>query len=575
MLSITNLNIKNKLIAIIMIASSIAVFLAGSILIAYSAYSSRINLARELSSLAAVIGNNCKVILSFNVPEDAKIVLSTLEAKKSIVYACIYDLNNEIFSAYRPQSAGKIIPPSDVRENTYMFENGFLHVFHPVFVDQMIVGVIYFQDDMRYFYHGIRNYIIALFITVLSALSVAYIISSRLQKMISKPVLSLAAIAKMVSQKKDYAIRAEKESDDEVGILIDSFNSMLGNIQRRDIAIRESEEKYRTLIENIPQKIFYKDKKSVYVTCNGNYARDLNITPEEIVGKTDYDFFSEELAEKYVADDSRILHSGQSETLEERYILEGKEYTVQTIKTPIKDENNNLIGLLGIFWDITDRIKAEEQIKASLREKEVLLKEIHHRVKNNMQVIISLLKLQSQNIPDNQYLEMFKESQNRIRSMALVHEKLYQTRDLADVDFKGYVKSLLTSLLRSYGSNTDKVTMDVDVKDLSLGLESAIPCGLIINELVSNALKYAFPGNRNGVIRVSLNLVDDEHVELGVSDNGVGIPERIDINNTDSMGLHLVMILSEDQLMGDVGLNRENGTAFRIRFRKHSYKARI
>jgi len=229
------------------------------------------------------------------------------------------------------------------------------------------------------------------------------------------------------------------------------------------------------------------------------------------------------------------------------------------------DESKHMHISIGV--DITERKQAEEQIKASLKEKEVLLQEIHHRVKNNMQVIISLLKLQSGNITDKQYLDMFKESQHRIKSMALVHEKLYQTKNLADIDFKGYVKSLVISLFRSYKTKPGKITLKTEVGDVALGLERAVPCGLIINELVSNSLKYAFPEERAGEIRVAFNSTDENMLVLEVSDNGIGMPEKLDFRNTESLGLHLVTILSEDQLHGTIELNRTDGTKFYIRFK--------
>ena len=229
----------------------------------------------------------------------------------------------------------------------------------------------------------------------------------------------------------------------------------------------------------------------------------------------------------------------------------------------------------GTHLDITDRKQDEEQIAASLKEKEVLLREVHHRTKNNMQVMISLLKIQSANIEDKQVTEMFKESRDRIKSMSLVHEKLYRSKGLADVDFKGYVKSLVGSIFSSYGASAAGITSIAETDDVSIGLETAIPCGLIINELVSNSLKYAFPGNRKGEISVALRSFDEDALVLEVGDNGIGIPEDLDFRNTASMGLHLVHILSEDQLHGKIELDRAGGTTFRIRFKNHKYEARI
>ena len=238
-------------------------------------------------------------------------------------------------------------------------------------------------------------------------------------------------------------------------------------------------------------------------------------------------------------------------------------------------EDGKPLLMSGTHLDITDRKQAEEQIAASLKEKEVLLREIHHRTKNNMQVMISLLKIQSAKIENKQVAEMFMESRDRIRSMALVHEKLYQSKGLADVDFKGYVKSLVSSIFSSYGARASGITPITETDDVSIGLETAIPCGLIINELVSNSLKYAFPGNRKGEIRVALRSFNEDALVLEVGDNGIGMPEDLDFRNTASMGLHLVQILSEDQLHGKIELDRAGGTTFRIRFKNHKYEARI
>ncbi|MBU7044938.1 MAG: PAS domain S-box protein, partial [Theionarchaea archaeon] len=232
--------------------------------------------------------------------------------------------------------------------------------------------------------------------------------------------------------------------------------------------------------------------------------------------------------------------------------------------------NGEIEGILSILRDVTERKKVDEKIKASLKEKEVLLREIHHRVKNNLQVISSLLSLQSAYINDSQLKEMLKEIKNRIRSMALIHEKLYQSEALAKTNFEEYIRSLAHGLVCSYAISTGAVTLTVDVGDVSLSINTAIPCGLIINELVSNSLKHAFPDGK-GEIRIALYPVNDS-IELVISDNGVGIPEDIDFKTTETLGLRLVTILVEDQLNGEISLIRNKGTEFRIRFGNESAK---
>jgi len=234
-------------------------------------------------------------------------------------------------------------------------------------------------------------------------------------------------------------------------------------------------------------------------------------------------------------------------------------------------------GLAQDFVTMSEAVKErEKEIKSSLQEKDVLLREVHHRVKNNMQVISSLIRLQAGHSQDRIQKELLEESQHRIRSMFLVHEKLYQSPDLAKIDFRDYVHSLVNGLYRSYGADPEKISLKVDVADIRLGLDNAIPCGLIVNELVSNAFKYAFPQYANlfekgghdqcGEIKVILRSVSEGKIELIVSDNGIGLPEGLDFKNTESLGLQLVTTLAEDELAGEIEVNRAEGLEYIIRF---------
>jgi len=329
--------------------------------------------------------------------------------------------------------------------------------------------------------------------------------------------------------------------------------------------LKESEHRYRILVENLPQKIFLKNKDSVYISCNENYARDLKIKPDKIAGKTDYDFYPKELADKYRADDKRIMASGKIEDIEEKYIQDGQEAWVHTVKTPVKDENGNIVSILGIFWDITESRQAAEKLKVSLEEKEVLLKEIHHRVKNNMQIISSLLRLQAANIKDEKIHEVFNEVHGRIRSMSLLYEMLYQSKDLARVDFAEYIKRLASHLISMHRAKMTAPSLRLGVSDVHLDIKRAIPCGLIITELISNSLKHAFPNGKKGEIVVEMHPNKEEKYKLVVSDNGVGFPEGLDFRQTKSLGMRLVVDLV-NQLNGKIELRREKGTEFRIEF---------
>jgi two-component sensor histidine kinase len=208
--------------------------------------------------------------------------------------------------------------------------------------------------------------------------------------------------------------------------------------------------------------------------------------------------------------------------------------------------------------------EAQVLLQASLQEKEVLLREIHHRVKNNLQVIASLLHLQSDQLKDPEGLALVEDMQNRIKSMALVHESLYQTGDLARFNFAGYIESLSTHLVQSYRAETSHICLHTTLDELALDVDTAIPCGMLLNELLTNALKYAFPDGRAGDIHIVLR-AEAGQVSLSVRDNGIGLPESLDVRNTESLGLQLVCLLTE-QLGGTLTLTREGGTAFAVSF---------
>jgi PAS domain S-box-containing protein len=236
------------------------------------------------------------------------------------------------------------------------------------------------------------------------------------------------------------------------------------------------------------------------------------------------------------------------------------------------DAQGNPLEIVGSMYDITEQKKALGQLKASLQEKEVLLKEIHHRVKNNLQVISSLLNLQSRSIQDAATRTLFQDSQNRIQSIAFIHEKLYQSRDLAQVDFSQYIQTLCIHLFRSYGTSSQRISLNLEIDDIFLSVDTAIPCGLIVNELVSNALKHGFPQNGTGAIEITLHRTFQEGDDpskrefmMRVRDNGVGFPNEVDFRKTHSLGMQLINTLVK-QLKGTIELDGSSGTAFQIVF---------
>ncbi len=208
---------------------------------------------------------------------------------------------------------------------------------------------------------------------------------------------------------------------------------------------------------------------------------------------------------------------------------------------------------------------ANEKIQTSLEEKEVLLKEIHHRVKNNMQVISSMLRLQAREIEDPEVQKLFRESQHRIQAMSLVHENLYQSKDLVSVNTHEFVNKLIQELFSSYQTPGCRIQPVLEIEHIVLGIDHAIPCGLIINELVTNALKYAFPGSKTGEVRISLKRHSNDRIQMDIEDNGLGLPEGTDPQSSNTLGLKLVSILSK-QLRGEYVVNKKDGTHYQFSF---------
>jgi PAS domain S-box-containing protein len=247
---------------------------------------------------------------------------------------------------------------------------------------------------------------------------------------------------------------------------------------------------------------------------------------------------------------------------------DGTELPVELWTSVVRNDEGDPVAFVGVARDITERKRTEEHLRSSLEEKEVLLREIHHRVKNNLQVITSLLSLQGEYLKDEEMLKIMRESQHRVRSMALIHEKIYHSHNLAEVDFGDYTRELVSQLVRSYAASRESVQMHIRADSVSLGVDRAIPCGIVVNELVTNALKYAFPGGRTGRIDVELRSVSAGLIRLTVRDDGVGFPAGFDAQNARTLGLTLVSMLAE-QLQGELAFPRqESGVEVVLTFRK-------
>jgi PAS domain S-box-containing protein len=241
---------------------------------------------------------------------------------------------------------------------------------------------------------------------------------------------------------------------------------------------------------------------------------------------------------------------------------DGLEFPVEVGLTPIETSDGSML-ILGIV-DISARGQEEARIRAALKEKEVLLGEIHHRVKNNLQIVSSLLVLQAARIADPAMQDLLRDSQNRIHSMGLIHQTLYGSGHFESVDFEQFSETLLSALIRSYGTDPDRIAIRINVEPVHLPIDIAVPCGLVVNELITNALKHAFPDHASGEIRIALARQPGSEALLSVSDNGIGLPDHVDTNTTATIGLQLVGLLAT-QLDAEISINRSNPTRFSLR----------
>ncbi len=366
-----------------------------------------------------------------------------------------------------------------------------------------------------------------------------------------------------------YGLRKDgTEFPVEIGLsFIEDENGRIALSSIADITERKLlEHRFRKAVESAPNAIVMVDDTGTILMVNSQTESYFGYSRHELIGQAVEILVPARFRGGHAGFRQAYFASPQSRPMgvgRDLYGLrkDGTEFPVEIGLSVIDDEKETIV--LSTIIDITERKNANDKLKSAINEKETLLKEVYHRVKNNLQVVSSLINLQARNVKNNETADLLKQSADRIKSMALLHEKLYQSKDLSRINFNEYIQSLVDHLLYGYGA-PGKINVGLNIDDIYLNVDTAIPCGLIINELLSNALKHAFPDGRQGEITISFTQDGDDCI-LVITDNGIGFPSGQDFKKNGSLGLQLVDTLT-NQLMGQITYDSSIGSTFNIRF---------
>jgi PAS domain S-box-containing protein len=360
-----------------------------------------------------------------------------------------------------------------------------------------------------------------------------------------------------------------------IGIFIGSL--LLKNENRRFATkekLKESEKKYRELFESLVDVSYKTDIDGTIIIVSPSIEKTFGFKPDEVIGRKMIDFYQDPNRRSIVFD--QIMEYGFVNNYEMPMIRkDGAIIIISTNARLIKDDSEKVIGIEGVARDVTKIKKAEEKVLQSLAEKESLLMEIYHRTKNNMQVISSFLNLQAAQINDAKVNTLVRSVSSRILAMSLVHEKLYRSKNLSRINIREYIEDLVALMMSYHNFPDGKVTVLYDIEEVNFVIDTAIPLGLVIQEIVTNSLKHAFPGDREGVISIKLSRDSNGSVVLTIIDNGVGMPIEFDADTATSFGINTTLGIIKIQMHGTVDVINNGGVSYNIVLKGDMYEERI
>jgi len=333
-----------------------------------------------------------------------------------------------------------------------------------------------------------------------------------------------------------------------------------------EYADKEATNLFHSVVENIPNMIFIKRADNLrFVLFNRAGENMLGYQREDLLGKNDYDFFPKDQADFFTGKDKDVLDTGEILDIKEEFInTPSGTRILHTKKLPLFDAQGKPEYLLGISEDITERKAAEEKVKILLEEKELLLKEVHHRIKNNMLTIISLLFLQKESLSDSAAITALDDASSRIQSMLILYDKLYRSTDFKELSIPTYLPSLVDEIINNF-PNSKRIKIEKNIEDFILPSSILFPIGIMVNEILTNAMKYAFVDRASGILSITATKKEDT-ILFSIQDNGIGIPDSINFVNSSGFGLQLIQMLAK-QIRGKVDIKQNHGTKFTLEFK--------
>ena len=507
-------SIKQKFLSVMMTVNIVTLLLGFTGFLIYDRWEMRRTMVAQTDTIADILAYNCAAALLFDDPEDARKTLAFVKTEPSIVSVWIFTATGAPLAHYIREGLGTPEMPPLIQEDAFAFKSRGLDLYKMVRMEDEPIGTIYIRSDMRQMMQLLRSHFIIACMGLLFGLIISFLITIRLQKSIVDPIVDLASLSRSVSKEKDFSVRAHKYGDDEIGSLVDAFNEMLRQIENQNASIvqagKDAEESAREAL-GLAERV-----------TRSNLKLENEIRIRKDVEKT---------------------LQRHRESLEER---------IRERTSELREINQQLKG------EISERVAAERKIQDSLDEKVLLLGEIHHRVKNNLQVIASLMDLTRRRTLNEEAKTVLADARSKIYAMGLVHTQLYRSESFTRIDMAVHIRKLLASMRQIYTSSR-RIRPRIECAHVFLSVTQAIPCSLVLNELMANVHKHAYPEDAKGECLITMEEMDGKRIHFRVRDNGVGIPEDIDIEGSETLGLKLIRNLIRKQLKGEVWFKNNNG----------------